>query len=252
MGDDVEAKAEAELLRKNREFLAYLNVKVDSEQPKVRPEQLKADEEELAERAATYAEEVKADAEAMKHHRELWAFLVTFFLHFHGCSVQSIFSVLQSFGIDGTEEDVTRCIEENKLLTHKYAWPQNDKGKWRPLLEDDQERSVFKFDQMPELHVECVKSYLITMKITHPLLPAVRSAALVLTSDPENRRIAIEASKKQIVFTIIRFQPWAVVYPSVRLCLHYRRCMVRAVGIPMFWYPVDEICWEVKSDMKID
>lgn len=251
MGDDPEAKADAELLRKNREFWAYLSVRVDPEQPQVGSEQLKVDEEELAERAATYAEEAKADAEALKHHRELWAYLVTFFLRFHDCSVQSIFSVLQSFGIDGTEEDFTRCIEENELLTHKYAWPQNDKAKWLPLLDGDEERSVFKFNQMPELHVECVNLHQMRVTMTHPLLPAVRSAALVFTKDPEYRRIAIEASRKQVVFTIMGFNSWEVAYPLVRLHLHYRRCMVRAVGIPMFWYPVDEVSWEVKSDMML-
>lgn len=252
MGDDAEAKVDTELLKKNKEFGAELSVEVDPEQPKFHSEQLKADEEELAERAATYAEEAKADTEILKHHREIWAYLVTFFLRFHDCSVQSIFSVLQSFGIDGTEEDVTRRIEENELLTYKYAWPQNDEAEWRPLPDTDKERSVFRFDQIPELHVECVKLHLMRMTMTHPLLPAVRSAALVLTKDPENRRIAIEASKKQIVFTIIRFNPWIVAYPTLRLYLHYRRCMVRAVGIPISRYPVDAFSYEVKIDMNID
>ncbi|MCJ1425815.1 hypothetical protein MMC29_003715 [Sticta canariensis] len=231
--NDKEAKADAELLKKYREFWAYLIMgvdteqaevgpeltEVDHEQAEVDPEQLEVDREAVTEREAANAEEAKADAELLKKQKEFWSYIVIFFLHLHCCSVRDIFSVLQSYDIESTEGDIARCIEENKLLTHNEVLPH-----------DNRERSVFKFNELPESLVECINTNLFRFTMTHPMLPVVRSAALVYIKDPEGRRIVIKASRRQIVFSIIRNQTSLRLVP---LYLHYRRCMGRAVGIEL-------------------
>lgn len=242
--------ADIQLWMKYRQFWANLSIGVDPKQAKVGPkqtavdsEQLQADEEALAERAAAHAEETEAEAEVLRKHKEFWSYLVIFFLHFHGCSVRSILSVFQSFDIEGTERDIARCIEENKLLTYKDVLP-----------DDHHERSVFQFDTVPEFFAHRVHDEpdrygstqmretpefdnththpsLFRLTIKHPQLPAVRSAAAaarVRTRDRENRRVVLEASRKQIVITIIGFRQFYALEP---LYSHYRRCILRAVGI---------------------
>ena len=102
-----EAKADAELLRKDKESWTYLIMKVELEQADDDPEQLKADGE------------AKTDARLLEKQKEVWAYFIFFFLHFHGCSARSNVSALQSYSINGfMEGDIVRCIEENELLTH--------------------------------------------------------------------------------------------------------------------------------------
>ncbi|MCJ1427218.1 hypothetical protein MMC29_005121 [Sticta canariensis] len=147
-----EAKANAKLLkradakfwRRYRQFWRRLTTEVDPEQAKVGskqteadPEQLKTEEEALAERAAAHAEETKADAEVLRKQKELWSYLVIFFLHFRGCSARSILSVFQSFAIEGTEGDIARCIAENQLLTYKDVLPDDNQGAERVQIRQD-------------------------------------------------------------------------------------------------------------------
>ena len=251
-----EAKAQAKLMilekadeifwQRYRDFWRYLAMEVDPEQAKVGPkqteddpEQLKADEVALAERAAAHAEETKADAEELRKRKEFWSYLIIFFLHFHDCSVQTISSVFDFFGIEGTKGGIASCIEENQLRTHKQALP-----------DDDHEWSAFRFDTIPELFVQRIRNrpynyqrlelrgtpdYIIVrihptffrFTINHPQLPAVGSAARVCIRDREDRRLVIEASRKQIVITSIGFREF---HALELLYSHYRRCMLRAVG----------------------
>ena len=140
----------------------------------------------------------------LRKQKELWSYLVIFSLHFHDCSVRSILSVFQSFGIEGTERDITSCIAENQLLTYKDVLP-----------DDSQQRSVFQFDQVPEFFAErrsepdqygrtqvteipnlmivLIRPSLFRLTINHPQLPAVGSVARVHTQDRDSRRIVVEA-----------------------------------------------------------
>ena len=98
------AEADAELLKKYKEFWACPTMGVDPELAQADPEQLKMDRETVNERAATNAEEAKADAELSKKQKEFWS-LHRYLLSctFHCCSMRDIFSVLQFFNIEGTE-----------------------------------------------------------------------------------------------------------------------------------------------------
>lgn len=141
-----EAKADAELLRKNKQSWTYLIMKVELEQAEDDPEQLKADGEAVAGQAVINAEEAKVDARLLIKQKEVWAYLIIFFLQFHGCSVRSNVSALQSYDINGiTEGDMARCNEENELLTHKDVLP-----------DENRKQSKFKFNEIPKSIVECM------------------------------------------------------------------------------------------------
>lgn len=179
-------------------------------------EQAIADAKAAAELAAAKVQEEKDDAEELRKRKELCTYLIIFFLHFHACSVRSIFSVLQSHGLESTESDISRCIEDNRLLTHEDVLP-----------DDNEEPSIYRLDETPEFNSEKIHDQRFKITMTHPRLPAVRSAALVLTQGPDGWRIVTEASKTQIVFTIFCARPY---YPYRPLNPHYRRCMERAIG----------------------
>ncbi|MCJ1427113.1 hypothetical protein MMC29_005016 [Sticta canariensis] len=179
-------------------------------------EQEIADAKAAAELAAAKVQEEKDDAEELKNRKELCAYLIIFFLHFHGCSVRSIFSVFQSYGLESTESDISRCIEDNRLLTHEDVLP-----------DDNAEPSIYRLDETPEFNSEKIHDQQFKITLTHPRLPAVRSAGLVLTQGLNDWRIVTEASKIQIVFTIFCARNY---YPYGPLNPHYRRCMERAIG----------------------
>lgn len=169
-----------------------------------------------AKRAAAKVQEEKRTAEELKNRKELCAYLIIFVLHFHSCSVRSILAVLQSYGLESTESDISHCIEDNRLLTHQDVLP-----------EDNQEPSKYCLDETPEFSSEKIHDRLFKITLTHPRLPAVRSPALVLTHGPDGWRIVTQASKAQIVFTIFCARPY---YPFGSLKPHYLRCMERAIG----------------------
>lgn len=195
-------------------------VKPETKGEKAAREKAKAAEKEAAKaaalQAAANAKKSKEEAEAFKKNKELGAYLIVFCLHYHACSVKEISSVLESYDMDAKEQGIERCIEQNKLLTHKQVLP-----------DDVSERSVFTLDETPELTVKKIHGKKFQIEMTHPLLPAVYSAALVIVTGPEDRRILIEASKQKIVFEI--FCP-PESYAMEALVQHFTRCMQRAIG----------------------
>lgn len=191
------------------------------EYEKAARQRVKAAEKEAAKAAALQAvadaKKSKEEAEAFKMSKELGAYVIVFCLHYHACSLKDISSVLESYNMEGTERDIERCIEENKLLTHKQVLP-----------DDASERSVFTLDETPDLTVEKIHSKKFRIKMTHPLLPAVYSAALVNVTVPQDRRIIIAATKQKIVFDV--FCP-PESYAMEGLVPHFTRCMQRAIGL---------------------
>ena len=174
--------------------------------------------------AAADAEKSKAEAEAFKRKKELGAYLIVFFLRYHACSVKEISSVLESYDMDSHERDIARCIVDNKLLTHTQAIP-----------DDAAERSVFTLDTTPNLTLAKIHANKFQIKMTHPLLPAVYSSALVIVSGPDDRRILIDASKQRIVFEVLfPEEPYAM----DKLVPHFTRCMQRAIG---FQFPANAL-----------
>ncbi|MCJ1423211.1 hypothetical protein MMC29_001093 [Sticta canariensis] len=140
-----EEKADAELLRKNKESWTYLIMRIELEQAEDDPEQLDADGEAVAEQAAINAE-AKTDTRLLKKYKEVWAYLIIFFLHLHGCSVRSNVSALQSYDINSIMEgEIARCIKGNELLTYKDVLPDKN---WK--------QSKFKFNEIPKSIVECI------------------------------------------------------------------------------------------------
>lgn len=169
--------------------------------------------------AKAIAEKAAARATILKAQKTLCAYLIIFCLHYHECSVASIFSALQSYDLEVTKNDIAWCIKDNKLLTHADALP-----------DDEGEQSVFKIDQTPELIIFKHHTKNFRVKMTHPWLPDVqsRTEVLSLSSGPESRRIVTVASKKQVMFDIFcRDCP----YPLAQLVPHFTRCMQRAIGL---------------------
>lgn len=192
----------------------------DPEETEAAVEKAKAEAKVAAEEAKATAEKAKVNAEILKKGKELCAYLVTFCLHYHGCNVKSIFAVFQSYGLEASEKKIARCIQDNELLTYKDVLPA-----------DDGTQSMFSLQQAPEFTVEQIPPKRVRIKMTHSELPAIQSAALVVTRCPEGREITIEAAKKQIVFNV--FCPKAP-YPLEPLRPHITRCMGRALGIEVF------------------
>lgn len=166
------------------------------------------------------AEELLAQAKAIgkkaKRQKQLCGFLIIFCLRHHGCSAKRILTVLRSYAIESTEKSVTRCIKRNKLITlHKV------------LPHDEGERSAFKIDETVGLTMERLHSKHIKLTMTHPELPAIFSAGLVLTHAPEGRHITTTAFKNHIVFDI-----FSLADPSslTVFFMHTIRCLQRALG----------------------
>lgn len=180
-------------------------------------EQAIAEKKAAAEHAAAKVQEEKDDAEELKRRKGFCTYLIIFFLHFHACSVRSIFLVLQSYDLESTESDISSCIEDNRLFTHKDVLP-----------DDNGEQSIYSVNETPEFCSEKIHSKQFRLTVTHPHLPAVWSAGLVLTQAPDGWRIVTQASRTQLVFTIFCARPY---YPFGPLNPHYRRCMERAVGL---------------------
>ena len=197
--DPAEAKAAAE------------EAKVAAEKAKAALEQAKAEAKAAAEKAA-------ADAVILANQKELCAYLMVFCLHYHACSIESIFSVLQKYGLKGTEQDIARWIAENKLLTYKEVLP-----------DDEGEQSVFQLDETPRFEINWLHAKHIRLKMPHPQLPPIQSAAQVLTRAPENRWIVTTAAKKVILFDIQCLADDHK-YPLEPLMPHFTRCMSRAIG----------------------
>lgn len=160
--------------------------------------------------------QAKAIGRRVKRQKELCGYLIIFCLRHHGCSVKSILAVLKSYGIASTEKSVSRCIKKNRLLTLRKVLPH-----------DEGERSVFKIDETPGLTMERLDSKQIKLTMTHPELPAISSAGLVLAHTPEGRHITTTAFKNHIVFNII-----SVADPSslTLFFMHSIRCLQRALG----------------------
>lgn len=165
------------------------------------------------------AEKAAAHAATLKEQKTLCAYLVIFCLHYHKCSVASIFSALRSYDIEVTEKDIAGCIEDNKLLTYTDVLP-----------DDEGEQSVFQIDQTPELIIFKHHTKKFRVKMTHPELPDVqsRTEVLSLSPGPENRRIVTVASKNLVMFDV--FCPDCP-YPLAQLVPHFTRCMQRAIGV---------------------
>lgn len=191
--------------------------KADPKETEAAVEKAKAEAKLAAEEAKATAEKAKANAEILKKGKELCAYLVTFCLHYHGCNAKSIFAVFQAYGLEGSESYIARCIQDNELLTYKDVLPA-----------DDGTQSMFSLDQTPEFTIEQVHPRNFRIKMIHPELPAIQSAALVLTHCPEGRTITTMASKKQIVFNVFCRD---ASYPLEPLMPHFTRCMERALGI---------------------
>ncbi|MCJ1423839.1 hypothetical protein MMC29_001724 [Sticta canariensis] len=195
-------------------------IKPETQGKKAAREKAKAAEKDAAKaaalQAAAKAKKFKAKAEAFKKNKELGAYLIVFCLHYHACSVKEISSVLESYDMDAKKQGIERCIEQNKLFTYKQTLP-----------DDISERSVFTLDETPDLTVEKIHAKKVKIKMTHPLLPAIYSAALVIVTCPEDPQILIEASKQKIVFEV--FCP-PESYDMETLVQHFTRCMQRAIG----------------------
>lgn len=165
------------------------------------------------------AEKAAVNEAILKDQKTLCAYLIIFCLHYHKCSVASIFSALQSYDIEVSAEDIASCIEDNKLLTYTDTLP-----------DDEGEPSVFQIDQTPELIIFKHHTKKFRVKMTHPELPDVRSRTevLSLSPGPENRRIVTVASKNLVMFDA--FCPDCP-YPLAPLVPHFTRCMQRAIGL---------------------
>lgn len=169
-----------------------------------------ADYEKLVAEAKAAA---KKAGGAFQKQKALCGYLIIFCLRYHACSVKSISSVLKAYGI---AINVTRCIRKNKLHTLHQVLPC-----------DEGNQSVFQMDETAGLIIERLHSKHIKLKMTHPELPAVWSAGLVLTHGPEGRYITTIATKGQIIFNIFSNADSS---PLTPLFLHYVRCMQRAIG----------------------
>ena len=210
--DPMVAKAQLE-----KKKAAAEKMKAAAEKKKAALEKAKAALEKAKAEAKAEAEKKAAKAAVSAKQRELCIFLIIFCLHYHACSVNDIQSVLQAYDLKRTRQEVADCIEENRLLTYKDVLPA-----------DEGERSVFRVNQTPEFSIERIHLKQMRLKMTHPELPPVWSAARVFTHGPKKRPIVTLASKKLVMFDIFNLGHDA--YPLEPLVPHFTRCMRRAFG----------------------
>lgn len=191
--------------------------KPDPEEVKAAMEKANAAAKAAAEEAAADAKKAAALAERLKQQKAFCTFLIIFCLHYHACSVESIAYVLRSYELEGTRDDIVRCIRDNQLLTYKNVLPG-----------DERELPVFSMNQTPEFTIERIHSKQFKLKMIHDQIPAIQSPALILSHGAKGSRIATEVFRNHIVFSIFSVDES---YPWKPLVQHYTRCMRRAIGL---------------------
>ncbi|MCJ1465134.1 hypothetical protein MMC07_003750 [Pseudocyphellaria aurata] len=174
-----------------------------------------ADAKQRAIWAAEDAAKAKAQAEKLLKQKELCGYMIIFILHFHGLSVETIFSVLQQHLIPGSGPDITRCIKDNKFLTYKDALPHDEEGS-----------SLFTLNLTPGFEIRMQHSGHCKLKMKHPDFPPLNSIFVNFKDGPEGMRVSTDACKGHILFNIL-CQPNS--YPFTQLKAHFERCMRRAI-----------------------